>query len=201
MESQISELFAYHRALKFSEIEKLLKIRSNKLAYHLKKLVTQGILTKSQETYSLAEPSELLIPYLSSKKAALPVILIHIGTTKEAFLIMRKKRPYDGLLFLPAGRLLLGETVPKATQRILKQKYGIKARFKSVHSISLEHIKKAKNILHSFVLFFVTATSSQTLPLTNVKHQKSKIIKSDYRLLTQDLKKSMKIPTILSRIN
>ncbi len=148
MEPQISELFLYKNTLKFNEIEKKLKTRSNKLAYHLKKLIAKGILTKNEETYTLAEPAEHLIPYFSEKKAILPVILIHIGDNKQAFLITREKRPYKDLVSLPAGRILLGESPKQATQRIMKDKYGIKVTFKKINSISLEHVRKNKKIIH-----------------------------------------------------
>ena len=39
-EEKILELFLFHNKLKFNEIEKLTKMRSNKLDYHLKKLIT-----------------------------------------------------------------------------------------------------------------------------------------------------------------
>jgi len=44
MEDKILRLFLFDHKLKFNEIEKVLKIRSNKLAYHLKKLVSKGVL-------------------------------------------------------------------------------------------------------------------------------------------------------------
>ncbi len=200
MESQITELFLYKKELKFNEIEKKLKIRSNKLAYHLKKLVLQGILSKSQEVYTLSEPAEPLIPYISEKKATLPVILIHIGNNRKAFLIKREKRPYQGYISLPAGRLMLGESIPEATRRIMWEKYNIKTKFKSLHSISLEHVKRGKNILHSFLLIFVSAKSLQKIQLQDIQKEKEKTIKSDYHLLTHDRGKKMKIPIINSQI-
>ena len=78
MEEKILKEFLYNNELKFSDIEKALKIRSNKLAYHLKNLTKKGILKKQNETYKLSETAEELIPYLSEKQSSLAVILIAI---------------------------------------------------------------------------------------------------------------------------
>lgn len=201
MKRQILELFTRNASLKFSEIEKQLATRSNKLAYHLKNLIAEGILIKSQDSYALAESAEPLIPYISEKKALLPVLLIHIGDNKKAFLITREKRPYKNSLALPAGRILLGESLPQATQRIMQEKYGIAAQFKALHSVSLEHVLKKEQVLHSFVLLFVSATSLAKLPLAGIRKHKSKAIASDYHLLTHDLNKKMKLKTLNSRVD
>lgn len=198
MESQISGLFLYNSELKFNEIEKKLNVRSNKLAYHLKKLISQGILAKKEDIYSLAENSEPIVPYLSEKKAALPVVIIHIGDKNSAFLIKREKRPYQNKVSLPAGRLILGESIEQATKRIMKEKYGIDARFRSLHSISLEHVKKGNKILHSFLLIFVSA-NSKNIRLTNIEKSRKNIIKSDYLLLKKHLSLSAKIHKINSK--
>src|SRR3989339_190680 len=83
MEEKILSAFLYSKKLKFSEIEKFVKTRSNKLAYHLKKLENQGILIKEKEFYYLSEFAQKIIPYLSSKQSALPVILIAIKNKKK----------------------------------------------------------------------------------------------------------------------
>lgn len=200
MESKILELFLFNHKLKFNEIEKLLQIRSNKLAYHIKQLVSKGILIKNQEHYSLSDAAEYLIPYLSQKKSILPVILVHIGDKKQAFLYSRTKRPYKDKLSLPGGRILLGESINQATKRIMKDKFNIETNLKKVNSISLEHVKKPNKIIHSFFLIFVSATTKDQINLTNLIKNKSKIISSDYKLLTQHLDSETNIKTINSKL-
>lgn len=179
------ELFLYRNKLKFSEIEKQLKIRSNKLAYHLKKLIHQGILEKQSETYFLSETAEYLIPYLSSKKTPLPVILIRIGNKKEVFLVKRKKRPYKDFLSLPGGRLLNNESTFSAAKRIMSEKYSIKIIPKKILSVALEHVKGKNSPLYSFILILIEAKAISPLTLTPLKENKGKIISSDYKLITQ----------------
>ena len=88
IQRKILELFLYNNSLKFSDIEKQIKERSNKIAYHIKLLIKKGIISKNNENYQLSETSEYLIPYLSEKKSTLPVILILIEdeTKEKAFL-------------------------------------------------------------------------------------------------------------------
>lgn len=199
VENKILDLFLYSHKLKFNEIEKKLGIRSNKLAYHLKDLIKKGILAKENDFYLLTETSEYLIPYLSSKKPVLPVILVHIGNKEFCFLHKREKRPFKNYLSLPGGRLILGETITQATSRIMK-KYNIKAKFKKINSIFLEHVKKKGKIIHSFLLIFVSAETKSPVNLTNVKENKNKIISSDYKLITSE-DSEIKIETVISKVN
>ena len=53
MENKILNLFSYNHKMKFNEIEKEIKIRSNKLAYHLKNLIKKEIISKKAEEYKI----------------------------------------------------------------------------------------------------------------------------------------------------
>lgn len=199
MEKTILSTFLYNNRLKFSEIEKDTKIKSNKLSYYLKKLIKQKILINDKDAYKLSEASEYLIPYISDKKAVLPIILIVIEKNKKIFLIKRQKRPFKDKLGLPGGRILLGETIQKATQRIMKEKFNINCKFKKINSICLEHVKKNNEIIHSFLLVFITATTKDKIEYTNPKKDKNKIISSDYNLIKNDLNKNIQLKSLISR--
>ncbi|MBI2047026.1 hypothetical protein HYT26_02590 [Candidatus Pacearchaeota archaeon] len=198
---KILKLFQYNQKLKFSKIEEALGMRSNKLAYHLKNLAKKGILVKQGDYYSLSEASEYLIPYIAEKSAVLPAILVHIGNKNEALLYPRSKRPYKGLLSMPGGRILIGESLKDAVQRIARKIFNINARLEKIHSVSLEQVRKSGRLVHSFLLVFVSAKTRNKLKLTNLKKNKKKIIPSDYELLTNDLSKEIRIKTINSKVN
>tara|TARA_B100000315_G_C14520635_1_gene561380 strand:+ start:356 stop:958 length:603 start_codon:yes stop_codon:yes gene_type:complete len=198
MEKEILRLFLYNEKMKFSEIEKALKARSNKISYHLKNLINKKILEKGDRYYSLSETAENLIPYLSEKKHALAIILIHIGDGKNCFLHERKKRPFKGLLGLPGGKILIGETISKAIERVMREKHGIKAKLKKINSTTIEHIKNKKGIIQSDLIIFVTATTKNALAIKNIEESKGKIISSDYKLLKNHLKKETKIQVFLT---
>src|SRR3989344_5733119 len=188
MEKQIIELFLYNHKLKFSEIEKQTKLRSNKISYHLKNLLSKNILSKKDEYYSLSEEAEKIIPYLSDKNSVISVILIAIKKGDKIFLIKRIKRPFDKKLCLPGGRLIVGESISKATKRLMKEKFKI-------NSISLEHVKTKNKSLHSFLLILVTASTKESLNYSTIKNKKSQIISSDYKLIKEHLDKETKIET------
>lgn len=200
MERKILDLFLFSNKLKFNEIEKLTKIRSNKLAYHIKRLIARNILKKEGEYYSLSETSEYLIPYLSEKKAPLPVVLILIGNEKKCFLYLRKKRPYAGKLSLPGGRLILGESIEDAVKRIMNEKFGIKAKLKKINSISFEHVKKNEKIIHSFILFFVSAEPNEKIQTIDIDKNKRYIIPSDYKLIKSCANQNISVNIINSHI-
>ncbi len=199
MEQKILSTFLYNHKLKFNEIEKLLHTKSNKLSYHLKKLGNKGILNKEGDFYKLSETAESIIPYLTEKQSILPVILIAIKKGNKFFLYKRNKRPYKDLLSLPGGRILAGETIQQATERIMK-KFKINCSFKKINSISLEQVKKNGKIPYSFLLILVTATTKNEIEYFDPYELKSKIISSDYQLIKDDLNKKIKIENIVTRI-
>jgi ADP-ribose pyrophosphatase YjhB (NUDIX family) len=199
MEKKILELFLYNHKLKFNEIEKLTKIRSNKASYHLKKLIDKKIIKKVNDFYELSEDKEEIIPYLTNKKAVLPVILIALQNKKHLFLCKRIKRPFKDKFGLPGGRILVGESISEATERIMKEKYSIKSMFKKINSISLEHVRKGNKIVHSFLLIFVTANSKDDFDSIEIEKNREKIISSDYNLIKNYLYKETKINNIFSR--
>lgn len=199
MEEKILEAFLYNNKLKFSEIEGLTKERSNKLSYHLKNLEQKRVLEKQGEFYKLSETAETLIPFLTKKKAVLPVILIALTKEKQIFLHLRKKRPFKDKLSLPGGRIVLGEKINQATERILKEKFNLSAKFKKINSISLEHVRKNNKTIYSFLLIFVTAKTKDKIQYFNPEKNKSNIISSDYRLIKNNLKKEIKIEDIFTK--
>ena len=199
LRERIIELFVFHKKLKFSEIEKLSLTRSNKIDYYLKQLIKEGVLGKNGKEYFLSESAESLIPYISMKQAVIPVVLIKIKKGNNVFLYERSKRPYQGKLSLPGGRLVVGEEISDAVKRILLEKHNVKAKFKSVDSISLEHLVKNKKIINTFLLILVSAEYNGDVSLVNVIKEKKKIISSDYLLITQK-NSNIQIGKILSRV-
>src|SRR3989338_5711851 len=199
MKENILKLFAFHKGLKFAQMEKELDIRSNKLAYHLKQLTKEGILAKKQDSYELTPKTEFNLPFLASSICAIPVILIHIGTSSKALLVHRKKRPYQNMLGMPGGRLLPGESIQDAAQRIVQKKCNISIKKPKVSQIALEHIKKSNQTICSFLLIMVKAETENSDKLIPVRKNKSQIIPSDYALLTRRNSKSFKIQTLIGK--
>lgn len=199
MENKILNLFLYNHQLKFNEIEKEIKTRSNHLAYHLKNLIKKEMVEKDAEKYKLADNFEHLIPYLTNKNSVLPVILIALKNKKDIFLIERNKRPFKDKLSLPGGRIILGENIKKTTERIMSEKFNIDCKLEKINSVSLEHVRKNGKTIHSFLLILVTAKTKNKIKFHDIEKNKSKMISSDYKLLKKDLNKKIKIKNIFTK--
>lgn len=202
MKDKIIALFTKEHNLRFSEIEKALNQRSNKVSYHLNKLLEKGIIEKEDDKYSLGESSEYLVPYISDKNAVIPVVLIHIGDNKKSFFHTRNKRPYKNRLGLPGGRLMQGECIFAAAKRIAHEKCNMAITPKYISNISLEHVKKSGKIIHSFLLIMVHATISSQIKMTYIGRRRKEFIPSDFKL-AKEFRHNNKInvKTIYSREN
>ncbi len=197
MKNKILECFLCENRLRFNEIEKCVGVRSNKLSYHLGKLVSDGVLMKDSEDYVLTEEGEKEIPYVSDKRFVMPVVLVAIEKGDKIFLIDRKKRPFWSKLSLPAGRMVQGESFEEAVVRI-GRKFGVRCEFEKVCSVTLEHVKKGEinDKLHSFLLILVKASSGDDLEYVDFEKKKERVIGSDYRLIKRDLDREIKIDSL-----
>lgn len=184
LDETIVRLFSRQENLSFGDIRRGVGTRSNKLAYHLSKLVADGTLIKVESAYALADNHRRLIPYMSDEPAAMPVVLVQVGNSRAALLVRREKRPYKGMLGLPGGRLRVGESVFDAARRIVRSRCGVQAEPTHVSRIIHEHAVSGEQIMHSFLLIVVMAGMAGTKRLTSVPGHKQDIIPSDYAILS-----------------
>jgi hypothetical protein len=77
------------------------------------------------------------------------------------------------------------------------KKFGASGKFKRVNSVSLEHLEKNGKVIASYLLVYVSA-SANGLELINLKKNKKKIIVSDYKLMTEDFRKRVRMGEIWS---
>jgi len=162
----IFQQFLYNKELRFNEIEKLTKIRSNELAYFIQKLVDDGILLKSGEFYKLTDLAEKYIPFFiedDEKLSPLPVVLVSCVSSGKVLLWKRRKRPYKDQWSLPGGRIRLKETVEQASLRLLKDIAFIDAEFVSVNAVVNEKMVEADNIKHAFLILFTKAVPNNSI--------------------------------------
>lgn len=200
MEKAILNQFLYNNKLKFSEIENNVLCRSNKLSYHLTNMVKKGKLVKENNTYKLSDNLTKTIPYITDKNSVISVILIALEKDGKVFLIKRNKRPFKNNKWcMPGGRLIVGETIKKAAERIMQEKYNIKCNYVETKAISLEHVKENREVIHSFMLIFVKATTKENLDYREIKQIKNQMIESDYKLIKNKLHSKLKIQTLYSK--
>jgi len=194
---QIFSLFLHNSRLKFNEIEKAIKIRSNMVSYHLEKMREQEILEKNQEYYQLTKDSEKYIPIFANitgeKLSPVPIILVAIMHKNKILMIKRNRRPYKDYWSMIGGKMLLNEDFKQSSIRIVKEKTGLDAEFISFNSIMQEKVKTNNEVKHNFILFF-TKTGVDKEKFSNSEHGELKwfniedlnpknTIPSDYWLL------------------
>ncbi|MCK4670299.1 MAG: NUDIX domain-containing protein [Nanoarchaeota archaeon] len=155
---KIFKLFLDKISLKFNEIEKAIKIRSNMVSYHLEKMQEEGLLEKRGEYYYLTKEAEKYIPIVShltgEKMSPLPVVLVALVNNGKILLIKRNKRPYQGYWAMIGGKMNLEESFEEASIRQIKEKTNIDASFVSVNNVLHERVEGDDMIKHSFILFF-----------------------------------------------
>ncbi len=203
---KIIALFLEKNKLTFTDIEQALALRSNHVAYCIKKLVAKGILDKELEQYSLSKTTETLLPYLSilsqQEHIKLPVLVIVLQNKqgKTAF-IKRTKCPYQGYLALPGGKIRMQETLKTAAERIAHEETGLSITRVQPCFVVDEHLFDQKQLKNSWFLFVVRAKAVSKAGknmcwLSLNECSKHHCIPSDAWMLKQALRKKMKIKSI-----
>ncbi|OYT32418.1 hypothetical protein B6U93_01960, partial [Candidatus Woesearchaeota archaeon ex4484_78] len=153
----IFKLFIKKKMLKFNEIEKNLKLRSNKLSYHLDMMVKDNILEKDNEYYKLTKKAEQMLPFfahLTGKETGpLTVIVAAIKNKERICLLKRVKRPYQGYWGMIGGKLRMNESIKDCALRETKEETGLDCEFNGVKGVLHERVKDNGDVKHAFVIF------------------------------------------------
>ena len=200
---EIFKQFLYNNSLKFNEIEKNTGLRSNELAYFLQKMIDEGIITKTDNTYKLTKEAEKLIPFFvdDDKLSPLPVVLVACRDKEgKVLLIHRKKRPYNEHWSLPGGRIKIHETIEDAAVRNIKEKTFLDVKFSSVNAVVHERYNDRETTKSAFVLFFVLAEPISTIKqkpdlkwFSREEIRKLKMIPSDQWLVLNRLNSNVEV--------
>ena len=211
IKQQIFELFFSQSKLKFNEIEKQTKVRSNLLTFYLKNLIKDKILQKSGEYYTLtlaAEKMFLFYRQMSEGDGKLPVMLVAIRRKDEILLLQRDQRPYKGYFSLPGKKMCLSETIQEAAIRCAKEETHLDVRFKRLCGVVHERLKEDNAFKHSFIFFIClvepvagTLTKTRVLKWVGITQMEGRIIPSDIWMIKKMLKKTMKIDEIVMEEN
>jgi len=177
---EIFKLFLDKFKLKFNEIEKAIKIRSNRLAYHINKMQKEGLIEKQNQYYLLTKDAEKYIPIFSNiigkELGPTPIILVALINKDKILLIKRNRRPYKNYWSMIGGKMLLGENFKESSIRQIKEKTSIEGRYISINSTLHERVKDKGIIKHSFILFFTKILTNQ-LNFIETEHGKLKWFK------------------------
>lgn len=204
---QIFSLFVDKQSLKFSQIEKAIKIRSNLVAYHLDRMRKEGLIKKDGEQYSLTPKAEKLIPILPHivGKDPGPLLAVLVAVVKQGkiLLLQRNKRPYQGYWGMVGGRINHSETIIQAASRLVKDKAGIQGDGARIKAVIHEQVNGDGMVKHSFILFLVAMESDDsiikdkghgTLGWFSIKQMGGlDMIPSDLWLIHNKMKSSLKV--------
>ncbi|MBD3259666.1 NUDIX domain-containing protein [Candidatus Woesearchaeota archaeon] len=170
---QIFKLFMQNTKLKFNEIEKALKIRSNMVSYHLEQMQKEGLIEKKDDYYYLTKEAEKYLPILphviGEGLSPLPVVLVAVINDGKILLMKRNRRPYKDYWSMIGGKMLLEESFGQASKRIVEKKAKLNAEFVSINSVLHERVEGDEMVKHSFILFF-----------TKMKTEKTEFRRSEY---------------------
>ena len=198
---QIFKLFLENTKLKFNEIEKALKIRSNMVSYHLEKIQKEGLLKKEDDFYFLTKKAERYLPIIKhvigEELSPVPVMLVALVNKNKILLIKRNKRPYKDYWSAIGGKMRMEESFKEAGKRVIKEKTGIDADFENICNVLYERVEGEGIIKHSFMHFFTKMKTKTTefkmseygeLKWFNIKDlDNEKIIPSDLWLIKNKL--------------
>lgn len=206
--SQIFELFTRNSKLKFNQIEKAIKIRSNMISYHLEQMKNDKIIYKEGDFYKLTDEAERYVPIFNhittNEMSPLPIVLVALIEDKNKILLInRNKRPYKNYLSMIGGKIKLEENIEQSAHRHILEKTGINAKFEKISAIFHEQVKSDEKVKHSFILFFVIMKTNQEkfkesdygkLKWFDInKLKEEEIIPSDFWLIKNKLNSRIKI--------
>lgn len=104
----------YNESLKFNQIRDN-AYPSNKFSYHLNALISEGLIKKENEQYTVTNEGVRVLTYLdgvkieNKKKPIVGVFILGHDTEKDLILLNeRSKQPFLGYFGVPGGKLELG---------------------------------------------------------------------------------------------
>ncbi|HEX4662603.1 MAG TPA: NUDIX hydrolase [Candidatus Saccharimonadales bacterium] len=130
IQRQIIEKLTYAPSLKFSQL-KPAGLESNIFTYHLRQLITQKLVEKTDDGYTLAPAGLTYVDSLSftnlkpRKQPKLVTVIALQNETGQWLLAQRKIQPFIGRFMLINGKQHFGEAPEIHAERELQEKTGL----------------------------------------------------------------------------
>src|SRR3989344_2666951 len=126
------------KELSFSQLLKETNLRDHgQLNYHLKTMISEGLIEKKEEKYTktlLGERMGVYINQFQSKEMyPISVVCAIVKNEKgEILFLKRAKSPQKGKWGFPGGKVALGEKIKETAEREVKEETGMHAKFEKV---------------------------------------------------------------------
>lgn len=169
MENKILKKFSKSQGLKFNDIKG--DLASNKISYHLKKLVTEGYLKKEQDHYILTDEGEERLCYLESKDKQIkqPIHDVFLLPYKNGRYVIQKrtKRPFLGIKIPIGARIRKGDSIFETASKKLEKDTGLKGDLHYKGIIDVKTFKQGELFLHHILnVFFIDNLEGDLIPST-----------------------------------
>jgi len=168
MEDKILKRFSRSEKLKFNDIKE--EVPSNKLSYHLKKLIQENLLKKRGDHYFLTDKGEEKLCYLEDKGSLRqPIHDVFLLPFRDGKYVIQKrtKRPLLGVNIPIGARIRKGESIFDTAKKKLKKDTGMEGdpHFKGI--IDAKTFKQNKLFLHHILnVFLIDNLQGDLIPST-----------------------------------
>lgn len=152
----------------FSELQKATELTSDHFNFHIKKLITEGYVEKSGNTYKLTHKGKEYANRMDTDeneiekqpKVSVAVTLERRNKGKKEYLFQqRKKNPYFDFWGRVGGKIRWGESILEAAARELKEETGLEAEFEQKLLYHKRDFSKTTGkLLEDKIFFCVYAT-------------------------------------------
>ncbi|GEM_PF-5669759 len=181
MEDKILKRFSRYEKLKFNNLKK--EMPSNKLSYHLKKLISEKLLEKKDDFYFMTDKGEEKLCYLedkgSLKQPIQDVFLLPFRNGK--FVIQKRtKRPLLSINIPIGARIRKGESIFETAKKKLKKDTGMEGDLHFKGIIDTKTFKQNKLFLHHILNVFLIDNLQGDLTPSTSKGENFWITEKEY---------------------
>jgi len=168
MEDKILKRFSQHKKLKFNDLKE--EDESNKLSYHLKKLIAENLLEKKEDYYFLTDKGEEKLCYLEDKGSLKqPIHDVFLLPFQDGKYVVQKrtKRPLLDVIIPIGARIRKGESIFEAAKKKLERDTGMTGELHFKGIIDTKTFKQGKLFLHHILnVFLVDNLEGELTPST-----------------------------------
>ncbi|MCF7799053.1 NUDIX domain-containing protein [Candidatus Woesearchaeota archaeon] len=163
IEQQILKKLMYNKGMSYNRLRD--EVPSNKFAYYLNKLATEGIIKKTGENYELTPEGIHLVASIDGqdiKEKKKPIVCTFILGYENGKILLnkREKQPFMDYVGVPGGKVEFGSLLPEEAAREFLEETGLTAeKFELKHITNYRtYDKPTGELTHHVIGFFFLAT-------------------------------------------